>query len=174
MPTVRTACALCAGMLLMPLAANAQSSTVEREFPEGDFAITISRDALTDANTSHAMSIAENEEGALAWKCMEDGLNVVLAIGNPYEGDEDDDIMVQYRFDSEEPAPQEYWALFGGKKMAYIRMDMVSTFTDAAMKAERVAVRAVDPYDDESRTFLFGLDGLDKALKHLPCAGEVE
>lgn len=163
-----------AACALVPALAHAQANVVQREFDEGDFSVSIAHDALTDANSSFILSIADNEEGALGWKCMEDGLNVILVIGTYYEGDEDDDIVVQYRFDEAEPAPQEYWALLSGKEMAYIRMDKVAEFTQHALESRRVVVRAVDPYDDETRTFVVGVRGLEKALRNLPCAGSLK
>jgi hypothetical protein len=159
-----------AACILVPSALHAQASVVQREFEEGDFSVSIAHDALTDANSSFILSIAENEEGGLGWKCMEDGLNVILVIGTYYAGDEDDDIIVQYRFDQAEPEPQEYWALLSGKEMAYIRMDRVAAFTARALTSHRVVVRAVDPYDNETRTFVISMRGLDRALRNLPCA----
>lgn len=155
---------------LMPSTLQAQASVVQHEFEEGDFSVSVAYDALTDANSSFILSIAENEEGGLGWKCMEDGLNVILVIGTYYEGDADDDIIVQYRFDREEPEPQEYWTLLSGKEMAYIQMSRVAEFTTRALSAQRVVVRAIDPYDNETRTFVVGVRGLDEALDSLPCA----
>lgn len=166
--TVRVVAAV-ACLTAVPSVAHAQSNTVDREFVEGDFEVSVARDVITDEDTSFILSIADNEEGALGWRCLEDGLNVVLAIGGYYEGDEDDDIVVQYRFDEEEADPQEYWALFAGKESAYIRMHRVAPFTARARESRSIAVRAVDPYDDETRTFIFGLEGLDQAMKYLPC-----
>lgn len=166
---VRAVVALVACMAILPCAAHAQANTIDRELTEGDFDVSIARDAITDEDTSFILSIADNEEGALGWRCLEDGLNVVLALGGYYEGDEDDDIVVQYRFDDAEADPQEYWALFAGKESAYIRMHLVAPFTARAREASRIVVRAVDPYDDETRTFIFGLDGLEQAMTHLPC-----
>jgi len=159
-----------AACAIMPSALHAQSSVVQTEFDEGDFNVSIAHDALTDANSSFILSIAENEEGALGWKCMEDGLNVILVLGTYYEGDEDEDIVVQYRFDQDDAEPQEYWELLSGHEMAYIRMDRVLEFTGRALEAQRVVVRAVDPYDNETRTFVVGMRGLEKALHNLPCA----
>ena len=165
--TIRLAVAGC--MLLFPASARAQSDTVDREFPQGDFTVAISHDALTDANTSSAMTPAESGEGALGWKCLEDGLNVVLAIGRYYEGDDDNDIVVQYRFDDEDAQPQEYWPLFSSKEWAYIPMSKVAPFTASALESRRIVLRAVDPFDDETHTFVFKVDGLEKALRNLPC-----
>lgn len=157
----------------MPCVLHAQASVVQREFEEGDFSVSIAQDAMTDANNSFILSIADNEEGGLGWKCMDDGLNVILVIGTYYAGDEDDDILVQYRFDEAEPDPQEYWTLLSGKEMAYIRMDQVAGFTARALEAHRVVVRAIDPYDNETRTFVVSMRGLDRALRNLPCATEL-
>jgi len=161
---------IAAACAIMPSALHAQASVVQTEFDEGDFSVSIAHDALTDANSSFILSIADNEQGALGWKCMEDGLNVILVLGTYYEGDEDADIVVQYRFDQDEAEPQEYWALLSGHEMAYIAMDRVVTFTERALQSHRVVVRAVDPYDNETRTFVVGMRGLEKALHNLPCA----
>lgn len=165
---IATACAL------VPSVLHAQATVVQREFEEGDFSVSIAQDALTDANSSFILSIANNEEGALGWKCMEDGLNVILVIGTYYAGDEDEYIVVQYRFDQEEAEPEEYWALLSGNEMAYIRMDRVAGFTQRALQARRIVVRAVDPYDNETRTFVVGTRGLEQALRNLPCASAVK
>lgn len=165
---------IAAAWVIMPSALHAQASVIEREFEEGDFSVSIAHDALTDANNSFILSIADNEAGGLGWKCMEDGLNVILVIGTYYAGDEDNDILVQYRFDHDEPGPQEYWTLLSGNEMAYLRMDRVAEFTERARRAHRVVVRTVDPYDNETRTFVISMRGLDSALRNLPCAAEMK
>src|SRR5690606_39491338 len=130
----------------------------------GDFSVSTGHDRLKDATNSFLLWIADNEAGGLGWKCMEDGLNVILVIGTYYAGDEDNDILVQYRFDHDEPGPQEYWTLLSGNEMAYLRMDRVAEFTERARMAHRVVVRAVVPSVNETRASVIELRGLDSSL----------
>ena len=56
---------------------------------------------LDDFDDTERSFIATNGEdgGLLAWRCLSDGLNVVLNVETYYGGDDDDDIQVRYRFD---------------------------------------------------------------------------
>jgi hypothetical protein len=136
----------------------------------GDF---IYRPALDDFDDTDRSLIATSGEdgGLLAWRCLSDGLNVVLDVETYYGGDDDDDIQVRYRFDQNEASGYEYWRLFPAQnEISYQRMNQVPGFTAQARLADSVVVEAVDPLDDESNRFTFELDGFSEALNLLPCA----
>ena len=64
----------------------------------------------------------------------------------------------------------EYWRLLDSNETAYIRMNKVSAFTEAALASNEVLLEAVDPFDDETIRFRVSLNGLREALGKLTCA----
>ena len=138
----------------------------------GDFTYIEASDDFDDSDRSTVITMAEGSDGgALFWACRSDGLNAILNVGKYYGGDEDDDILVRYRFDQNEAQGPEYWRLFPGQnEMVYQRMDKVADFTSQAIMADTVIVEATDPLDSESKRFRFGLVGLEEILDLLSCA----
>jgi hypothetical protein len=136
----------------------------------GDFVFVSGLDDFDDTDRS-LIGTSGEDGGVLTWRCMSDGLNVVLDVETYYGGDDDDDIQVRYRFDRDEASGYEYWRLFPGQnEVSYQRMNQVPGFTLRAELADSVIVEAVDPLDDESNRFTFGLDGFSEALNLLSCA----
>ena len=126
-------------------------------------------DDFTDEDRSLIYSYDEDNDNSLDWRCMEDGLNVVVDFDTYYGGDEDDDILVRYRFDDQPATEHEYWRLLTDKEAAYIRMNQVATFTRTALASGEVLMELVDPTDDETLRFRVSLNGLREALSQLPC-----
>ncbi len=126
-------------------------------------------DEFTDEDRSLIYSYDENDDKSLDWRCMEDGLNVVVDLDQHYAGDEDEDILVRYRFDDQPATEHDYWRLLNDKESAYIRMNQVAAFTRAALASGEVLMEAVDPADDETLSFRIPLNGLREALSRLPC-----
>lgn len=128
-------------------------------------------DDFTDEDRSFIVTFDEDEEGALVWRCLADGLNVLLNVGKYMGGDSDDDIRVRYRFDRNEASGFQYWRLFPGQnEIAYMGMSNVDEFTEEALDATQVVIEAVDPLDGESRRLRMSLKGLTKAITRLTCA----
>ena len=166
-----TAVALAAVMLWVPVDGVAQEETRIGEFY---YVPNIDEFDDTDRGTIHVLADDPDEgrEPMLYWACMRDGLNVVLYFDQYYAGDEDDDILVRYRFDQTPASDQEYWPLLNSDaEAAYIPMSRVSTFSMQALMASRVVMEATDPFDGESHRFRFSLDGLEAASRKLPCWG---
>jgi len=141
----------------------------------GDFVVVMDRDELDDSNRSYIFTAAVNDTGnrtvGLAWKCMEDGLNILILFGTYFGGDADDEIQVRYRFDDGEPSDIQYWPLLQGNESAYMPMHLIRGFTEQALGAGRVVVRVTDPLDGETLTDTFDLRGLGGALQRLlPCS----
>lgn len=147
----------------------AQVSQDTREI--GDFVFATAKDPIDDSNRSYILTYAEDDAGgAMTWRCMADGLNVVLNIGKYFAGDEDNDILVITRLGSDENSGEVYWRLLQGNTSAFMPLDRVEAFTERAKTAGTLAVRAIDPYDDETLTFIFPIEGFSEALAALvPC-----
>ncbi|GEN26438.1 hypothetical protein HVA01_00840 [Halovibrio variabilis] len=136
----------------------------------GDFTHFINTDDFTDKDTSTIITPNTGGEGVLAWGCKPDGLNVMIGVGGYMGGDSDDDIMVRYRFDQNQPSEFSYWRLFPGQnELAYMRINQVEEFTDEAMGANEVIMEAIDPLDEESRRFKMSMTGLTEAINKLSC-----
>ena len=136
----------------------------------GAFSFQERLDEFTDEDRSLIYSYDENNDNSLDWRCMEDGLNVVVDFETYYTGDEDEDILVRYRFDDKPASEHEYWRLLNNNEAAYIRMNQVTTFTRAALASGEVLMELVDPADDETLRFRIPLNGLREALDQLPCS----
>lgn len=156
--------------LLLPLAAAtaaAQSETIGAfRFHQGQ---SFEVDDPTYAYTV-STSDFDDHEGSLIWACLADGLNVVAVVGTYFAGDEDDDILVRYRVDSQPAPTRRYWALDVQNETAFMPMDMVGDFTAAALQGREATVRLVDPYDGETVQYTYPLEGLAVVLSRLGCA----
>lgn len=150
---------------LHPPSAFGQDETI------GVFTYSPQIDDFTDEDRSMVFTADQDEEGILAWRCLADGLNVIIHVGGYMGGDRDDDIQVRYRFDRNKPSAYQYWRLFPGQnKLAYMRMRDVEGFTQEGLLANELVIEAIDPLDGERRRFRMSMIGLTRALKKLPCA----
>ena len=162
-------------LLLIPLMACAafpRMAHAQQEY--GDFVYTHATDAMDASDRSYVFTPATDEPSmGIAWKCLRDGLNVLLLFGSKYlGGDSDDEIMVRYRVDQNPASETHYWKLFSGNKSAYMRdMERVPGFTQQAKSGTRLVLRVTDPLDRETFDLEFSLKGLTRALGRLPCAG---
>lgn len=138
----------------------------------GDFVLVTAKDPIDDSNRSYIMTSADDDSGAaMTWRCMADGLNVVLNIGKFFAGDDEEDIKVITRLDSDDNSGEVNWGLLQGNMSASMPMSRVDAFTERAKTASQLAVRAIDPFDDETLTFIFTLEGFGQALEELlPCS----
>jgi hypothetical protein len=136
----------------------------------GAFTFLEKLDEFTDENRSIIYSFDEEGDKSLDWWCMSDGLNVIIDLNQYFGGDDDDDILVRYRFDDKPAVDFEYWRLLDSNETAYIRMNKVSAFTEAALASNEVLLEAADPFDDETIRFRVSLNGLREALGKLTCA----
>lgn len=142
---------------------------------EGDWTYTVEVDPIDDSDRSLAMTLSPEpsggEYGSLAFKCLVDGLNVMIGWGSYFGGDSDDDVLVVYRFDSEPASSQQYWHLFpGSNEMAWMPMDLVPQFIADAGQHRKVVVRVTDPLDGETKTHTYSLDGAAAMIDRLSCA----
>ena len=134
----------------------------------GDFYYMHNLDEFDDSDRSSIVTADEGGAG-LAWRCMEDGLNVMLFMDTYYGGDQNDNILVRYRFDRKEATEHRSWSLSTDHTAAFIRISRIHEFTFAALEASTVVIEAVDPLDGERNRFRFGLHDLNGALQLLPC-----
>lgn len=105
----------------------------------------------------------------LAWQCTPAGMRTMVALGWRWVGNENDDILVAYRFPEGGPSTETLWRLAKPGTVAWMRIGDIADFTDAALQADSVHMTLSDPFDGESRDVVFGLHGLDDALALLGC-----
>lgn len=157
--------------LLLPLAAGAAEAQIETI---GAFRFHQGQPSEVD-DPSHAYTVStsdfDDHEGSLIWACLPDGLNVMAVVGTFFAGDEDDDILVRYRVDTNPAPTRRYWALDVENETAFMPMNMVGDFTAAALQGREVTVRLVDPYDGETVQYTYPLEGLAVVLGRLACGG---
>jgi hypothetical protein len=140
----------------------------------GSFQYVESIDPMTDVDTSFILT--EDPEGTrmrtggLAWRCMDDGLNVVL-FADEYLGSRDP-AQVRWRFDSQEVTPLQRWLLSTRGTAAFAPMGEIANFTRNALEAARVVMQVTD-FGDRVYTYTYMLDGLEEALGLLTCASDL-
>jgi hypothetical protein len=156
---------MCAGFTL--LCAATTSAQTRKPQQIGSFHVTIRADAMSDADRSSILTIGADGSASIAWKCMDDGLNVVCLFGKYLMGD-NDYIQVEYRFPSQ-TAIGTRWDLSTSHEAAFLSMENVEAFTAQSLQAATVTLRVTDR-DGETITDRFSLNGLAAALKQLPCA----
>jgi len=137
----------------------------------GAFQYVSSKDEMDDSDRSYVFTVALNPSpmrtASLGWKCFSEGLRVILILGKYYAGDSDDEIQVQYRFDTDPASDVVYWPLFPTKKAAQLPATETESFTERAKRAKKVVIRTSDPLDGETHTDEFSLNGLTAALNRV-------
>jgi hypothetical protein len=139
--------------------ASAQSMTTT-----GNFTILISKDPQSERNRSYAYSATADSVGGLGWKCLGDGMNVVLAFRGYFREDRGRQILVRYQFNGKEEAAPSYWTLASGGEAAYMPLSEVEEFTEQARGSREVVLHVSDPVDGQTRTFEVPLSKLGSAL----------
>ncbi len=128
-------------------------------------------DEMTDEDNSAVVAIADAGDWkatTLGWKCLGDGLNVVLL--TKHLTGRNNRISVTYRFDTDEAVGPVMWEQgAGSNKIAFAPMHVVPGFVARAKTANRVVIRVRDPADNETVTNTFYLAGAGRALNQLPC-----
>lgn len=144
----------------------------------GAFTVVTSKDEMDDSEQTYLVTTStesagvrvEAGSGALSWKCEYDGLNILVFIGTYMGGDDDDEVVVRTRLDSDPPSESEYWSLTANKYGAWMPVGQVRAFTVRALRARSLLVRVTDPLDGETVTHTFELAGLQRALAQVrPC-----
>jgi hypothetical protein len=133
-----------------------------------NFELFRSSDKMTDKDRSFIVATDSDSNRRLAFKCMEDGLNVIH-IFDKYLMGESTGISVQYRFPPT-PAPSPLsWNMLTNHKGAALPMAQVDSFIRKALTSKTVVLRVVDK-DGDTLTSEYSLDGLTEGLSNLPCA----
>lgn len=130
----------------------------------GNFTVLISKDRAGEQNRSYAYAPSADSVGGLGWKCLGDGMNVILAFGKYFRDDRGRQILVRYQFDGKTEAAPTYWTLANGGEAAYMPLSDVAAFTSQARGSRQVVMRVSDPVDGQTRTFDIGLGKLGSAL----------
>ncbi len=103
---------------------------------------------------------------ALAFHHVMEGLAVIPRLEQVHYFPTDP--HVQYRFDTDEASPIQRWEQLGSAS-AYLRGDEgLPEFLGRARTATHVLMRITDPYDGQTVTAEFSLNGVNKALSELP------
>ena len=146
---------------------------VAADSTHGAFTYSKSKDAFTDEDRSFiytSSTSSRRKSASIAWRCLEDGLNVFYLFDSYMSGDSDKDVLVRYRIDDLSPSGQEFWGLAQEQKGAFMPMNEVAEFTNVARAGSKIVFEVVDPMDGERLQDTFSLYGLTAALTKLPCA----
>ncbi len=142
----------------------------------GSFTYYQKADPIDDSDRSSIVVLpldpVERREARFGWACQADGLNVAFVVGKYLGGDEDNQVLVRYRFDRLPPSEPTYWELSVNQEIAFMPMDVVPIFTQTAKTASKLVVRVTDPTDGEEITHEFALNGLQGALLRLGTCGK--
>jgi hypothetical protein len=113
-------------------------------------------------------SYKSQDDLGIGFKCMEDGLNLLL-IHKFLGGDSDDEVRVQMRVDKKEPYGPKYWKLFPGGKATWMPLGEVQRMVNEMREGTRLQIRIVDPLDGETLNQSVSLWGFSAAIEKLPC-----
>lgn len=126
-------------------------------------------DEFTEKDNSHVMITPSSGVNlVIAWKCFSDGLNILLAHGW-MGGDNDDDVVVMYKFDDEPASSQKWYALQPNNEITIFDVGDVNDFTKKALASQKFLIRVIDPLDKDTITSSFEPKGLADALQKLRC-----
>ena len=133
----------------------------------GDFTVISAKDPLDNTNRSLAFAASKDEEKGLAWKCLGDGMNVILTFDKYIADDRGRQLLVRYQFDNQDAPVPGYWTLAHDGKAAYLPLAEVQAFTEMAKSSKRVVLRLNDPIWGDSYTFDFSISKLKSALDRI-------
>lgn len=147
------------------------SITAQSALRFGSFTYHEKADPIDDSDRSSIVTLpvdpVEGRDVRFGWACQADGLNVAFVFGKYFAGDEDNQVLVRYRFDRLAPSEPMYWDLSVNQEIAFLPMELVPTFTRAAKTASKLVLRVTDPSDGEVITHEFALNGVQGALLRL-------
>ena len=150
--------------LLLALVMLTPSLTAAQVTRAGDFTVISARDPLDNSNRSLAFAATADEDNGLAWKCLGDGMNVILTFDKYIADDRGRQLLVRHQFDDDSVAVPGYWTLARDGKAAYLPLKDVLTFTETAKSSKRVVLKVSDPLYADTYTFDFKLAKLKAAL----------
>ena len=153
--------------LVLALALVAPSVAAAQVSRAGDFTIVSARDPLDNSNRSLAFAASADEEKGLAWKCLGDGMNVILTFDKWIPDDRGRQLLVRYQFDDQAAPIPDYWTLSPNGMAAYLPLKEVRTFTEMAKSSKRIELRVSNPVRAETYIFNFSLAKLGSALGRL-------
>ena len=156
---------IAATVIASPSAASAQVKKV------GDFAVINAKDPIDSTNRSLAFSATVDEEKGLAWKCLGDGMNVIITFDKYIPDDRGRQLLVRYQFDNQDAPVPGYWTLAHDSKAAYLPLAEVPAFTEMAKSSKKVVLRLNDPIWGDSYTFDFSISKLKSALGRIGTCG---
>src|SRR5687768_17403494 len=156
---------------LLALASLAPSLASAQVTKVGDFAVISAKDPLDNTNRSLAFATTPDEEKGLAWKCLGDGMNVILTFDKYIPDDRGRQLLVSHQFDGDAAPVPGYWTLARDGKAAYLPLAEVVAFTELAKSSKRVVLRVSDPLWGDIHTFDFSLSKLKSALGRIGDCG---
>jgi TonB family protein len=131
---------------------------------------------MTDAQRVHisATSSATHSghgtviSGTLVWRCSaDDGREVFLLLGTYFGGNSDDQVLVEYRFDSKPASEGVWWNQSTSNRGAFMPSEDVPSFTEHVKRSNRLIIRVTDPLDSETVTYTFSLQGFTAAYRRI-------
>jgi hypothetical protein len=147
-------------VLALSLCASAASSEI---------IYTENKDEFSGEDNSHVSVTPDSGDTIfLGWKCLSDGLNVVL-LHDFLGGDSDEEVLVIYKFDDTEASQEKYFSLGTSNKVTFFDMEVVPIFTKQALESQKVILRVTDPSDGERKKATFLLSGLSVEMAKLSC-----
>ena len=130
----------------------------------GDFTVISAKDPLDNTNRSLAFAASADEEKGLAWKCLGDGMNVILTFDKWIPDDRGRQLLVRHQFAGQTAPVPGYWTLSRDGMAAYLPLKDVAAFTEMAKDSKRVVLKVSNPLEAETYTFDFSLSKLGSAL----------
>jgi hypothetical protein len=150
------------------LACSLSATHADAQEQIGAFHFTSKVDAFDEVDRSFFFQLGPKQDLTIGWKCMSDGLNMVI-MHKYLAGDRDDEVMVRYKIDDQPASESEYWSLYNSSRATMVPMSQVRKLTERLKVGSRLLIRVVDPADSDVLEDSFSLDGLTTALNRLSC-----
>lgn len=152
--------------LLVPKIAAGQNIIVTKDMV-GDIAVHTHKDPITD-DSIRTVSV-KGRDLILGWGCEEEDL--ALMIVAPILVTHGGASEVTMRFDGQPSEEPKLWPVPVPEAKTVVKApdSLAHALTAKAMKARQVTVRVRNPTTDFTKTTIFSLMGLTRALSMLPC-----
>ncbi len=150
--------------LVLALALATPSLAAAQVSKAGNFTVIAAKDPLDNSNRSLAFAASADEDNGLAWKCLGDGMNVILTLDKWIPDDRGRQLLVRHQFDGQTAPVPGYWTLARDGMAAYLPLAEVPAFTETAKSSKRVVLKVSSPLRGETYTFDFSLAKLGAAI----------
>lgn len=132
----------------------------------GNFSYFREIDKITDEDTSFIVAEANEGNGELTWRCLDNSLYIYVV---PEESTfSEESYSVAFRFDKEDSGTLDGWLPSSDKEALFVASEYIDWFTIESSTRNQIIIRTMGD-NGKPVTSTYKLNGLKDSLKKLSC-----